>query len=322
MGRAWSVAFCSIVLLVTAGCAAPRNGSQLELTGPTGTTSATTAATPTSDKGLSLDQGPSVAPGTASVEETSTAASLPDCNPNALATHTPGILTIATGQTLSAPWFTGQDPATSDGYEASIARDVATGLGYGSGRVSWVQVDTQQAVAGSTARFDILIDQVREPQSGSDLLDFSTGYYAITDALLMPKQAVDALAGKVPDLTTLRVGAIAGSTGESAAHQRGVTPVIFASSVDGVTALNGGSVDALLLPTPDALSASRSLTSLAVVGQLSPGQWQPDQFHLVLAKDSPLTPCVTAAVDRLRIEGTVDALTQQWITGPLAPQLG
>jgi len=92
--------------------------------------------------------------------------------------------------------------------------------------------------------------------------------------------------------------------------------------VDGVTALNSGSVDALLLPTPDALSASRSLTSLAVVGQLSPGQWQPDQFHLVLAKDSPLTPCVTAAVDRLRIEGTVDALTQQWITGPLAPQLG
>ena len=61
--------------------------------------------------------------------------------------------------------------------------------------------------------------------------------------------------------------------------------------------------------------------ALVVAGQVEPGKWQPDQFHLVLAKGSLLTPCVSAAVDRLRIEGDLDTLTQAFVTGPLAPML-
>jgi len=50
-----------------------------------------------------------------------------------------------------------------------------------------------------------------------------------------------------------------------------------------------------------------------IVGQLPPGN-SPEQFGMVLAKGSPLTPCVSKAVDALRQDGTLSALQQQWLT--------
>lgn len=42
----------------------------------------------------------------------------------------------------------------------------------------------------------------------------------------------------------------------------------------------------------------------------------------MLDKDSPLTGCVSAAVDRLRERGTLAALEQQWIQADgAAPEL-
>ena len=40
----------------------------------------------------------------------------------------------------------------------------------------------------------------------------------------------------------------------------------------------------------------------------------PEQFGLVLDKDSPLTSCVSQAVDALRQDGTLKALTDQWLS--------
>lgn len=331
----WLVVLLPSVLLICAGCARPNSESSAAPIGSASTSTAVISAsgepdpsigpavdTASSSAGRTLfSEVPSAAPGTGTVDETSTAAALPDCTPDALPTRAPGMLTIATGEDLVAPWFIGLDAATSDGYEASVARDVAATLGYDAERVRWMQVDTRLALAGSTADFDVLIDRVRQPESGSDVLAFSTGYYSITDALLVRRASFDALAGTRPDLRALRLGVTSGSSGQAAAQERGMTPTTFDSSQTGLDALIQGAIDGLLLPTPDALAASEGLDSVAVVGQLAPGQWQPEQFHIVLANDSPLTSCVTAAVDRLRIEGTLDALTQRWIT-PLAPVIG
>ena len=38
-----------------------------------------------------------------------------------------------------------------------------------------------------------------------------------------------------------------------------------------------------------------------------------DQFGFVLEKDSPLTPCVDAAVQAITDDGTLDALTTEWL---------
>ena len=49
-----------------------------------------------------------------------------------------------------------------------------------------------------------------------------------------------------------------------------------------------------------------------ILGQLE-GAEAGDSFGLVLDKDSPLTEAVSAAVDRLRENGTLAALEAQWL---------
>ena len=308
--REWSrwapLLLAAAVLAGTGGCAVP-----------TGSDAAASSAS--SGISIAVDTAGSVTAQESTAQE-STAAALPDCTQAVLTTRTPGVLTLATGSPLTPPWFTGTDPATSEGYEADVARKVAATLGFGPGAVTWVTVDPQRAINGAEPDFDVLIDQVRHPDANADQ---SSGYYSITDALVMPKTAAAALAGHAPDLARLQVGVIGGGTGETAIRAAGNrAPMSFAGEQAAVAAVTGGTVKGVVLPTPDALLAVKTDPALAVVGQLPTGRWQPDQFHLVLAKNSPLTPCVSGAVDRLRVEGTLDQLTQKWITSPLAPEIG
>jgi polar amino acid transport system substrate-binding protein len=41
----------------------------------------------------------------------------------------------------------------------------------------------------------------------------------------------------------------------------------------------------------------------------------------VLAKDSPLTDCVSSAVDALREDGILDQINQEWLAQQGAPEL-
>jgi polar amino acid transport system substrate-binding protein len=50
-----------------------------------------------------------------------------------------------------------------------------------------------------------------------------------------------------------------------------------------------------------------------IVGQLPPVEGTPEQFGLVLDKGSPLTECVSFAVDTLREDGTLAELEDQWL---------
>ena len=52
-----------------------------------------------------------------------------------------------------------------------------------------------------------------------------------------------------------------------------------------------------------------------IVGQFPAGTTgEQEQFGLVLDKDSPLTPCVSQAVDELRADGTLAELERQWLS--------
>ena len=51
----------------------------------------------------------------------------------------------------------------------------------------------------------------------------------------------------------------------------------------------------------------------SIIGQLPNTAGAGDQFGLVLPQASPLTARVTAAVDALRANGTLDALADKWL---------
>ncbi len=248
-----------------------------------------------------------------------TAAALPNCTPATLATGTPGVLIVATAAPARAPWFVGAlpaagSPAGGKGYEADLARAVAETLGFRGGQQKWEIVDRAKALQGTARGFDVFLDQVSDSDGATADADLSTGYFSITDAVVVREP--DAATG-TPDFSGKRVGVLSGSTAQAAMLERGVSsPLTFGSPAALASALAGGAVDVAVLPTPDALQVAQPAAGLAVLGQLPSGRSQPDQFHLVLAADSPLTPCVSAAVDRLRIQGTLDDLADEWIGLP------
>ena len=82
---------------------------------------------------------------------------------------------------------------------------------------------------------------------------------------------------------------------------------------DARAALEAGQIDAMVLDTPTAyVAANFYIENSLVVGQL-PAAGVPDQWGLLLAKDSPLTTEVTAAVDTLRENGTLEKLQSEWL---------
>ena len=87
-------------------------------------------------------------------------------------------------------------------------------------------------------------------------------------------------------------------------------------------ALENGQVDALVTDLPTAFyMAAAQLDKGQIVGQLPQSGGAPEQFGLVLDKNSPLTACVSKAVDSLRADGTLDQLVDQWLSQGGAPVL-
>jgi polar amino acid transport system substrate-binding protein len=92
-------------------------------------------------------------------------------------------------------------------------------------------------------------------------------------------------------------------------------PVVFNSNDDAKLALQNGQVDAIVVDLPTAFFITAAeLDNGVIVGQLKNSGNGGDQFGLLLAKDSPLTDCVSQAVDALRKDGTLDDLEQKWLS--------
>ena len=58
-----------------------------------------------------------------------------------------------------------------------------------------------------------------------------------------------------------------------------------------------------------------------IVGQLPLPEGEVEQFGAVLDKGSPLTDCVSQAVDALREDGTLAQLADEWLAQQGAPEL-
>lgn len=243
---------------------------------------------------------------------------LASCTAAGVPTVSPGVLTIATGSPAEPPWFVGNDPANGRGLEAAVAYEIADGLGFPSGRVRWVRVDRAQAAAGETTQFDMDLDQFTAPDPGTTTADYSTGYYSVTDSLLVP--AAEAEPVTIAEVDKLTVGTAPGAG--STAYGMSIGPRgRFNSNQAAIAALVSRAIGGVVMPTPAALAAAKQNSELVVAGQLpSDPSAQPDQFKALLPKDSGLTGCVSATIDRLRAEGTLDSLAQTWI-GPSAPAL-
>ncbi|GKQ38223.1 amino acid ABC transporter substrate-binding protein [Streptomyces sp. A012304] len=240
------------------------------------------------------------------------------CAKGELATKTSGKLTIATDTPAYEPWFKDDKPANGQGFESAVAYAVAEQLGYDKSAVVWQSVPFNKAFAPGEKTFDFDINQVSISDERKKAVDFSSGYYDVRQAVIALKGSKAASAKSIADLKGLKLGAQVGTTSLNYIDDV-VKPTraaaVYAKNDQAKSALRNGQVDAVVtdLPTAFYITAAE-VTDGTIVGQFENRGGTPEQFGLVLDKGSALTPCVTAAVDALRANGTLARIEQQWLS--------
>jgi polar amino acid transport system substrate-binding protein len=247
---------------------------------------------------------------------TPSASGASSCSAESLQTLTTGKLTIATGEPAFYPWVIDDAPESGEGFEAAVAYAVAQQLGFAKEDVVWVRTTFDGAVTPGAKTFDFNLQQFSITEERKAAVDFSSPYYSAPQAVVTYKGS--AIEGKtaIADLKTAKLGvAVATTSLDYVKDQIGVEPQVFNDNAAAVTALINGQIDGIVLDLPSAFYVSAVQIEDGnglILGQL-PSTGEGDNFGLLLAKDSPITSCVSQAVDAIKADGSLDAITATWL---------
>jgi polar amino acid transport system substrate-binding protein len=253
----------------------------------------------------------------------STAAAAADaCARESLQTKTPGTLTVATDSPAFAPYVIDDDPTTGKGFESAVAYAIADQLGFAKDEVTWIRVPFNSTFAPGPKKYDFDVNQVSINAKRQQGADFSSPYYTTPQGVLVAGDSDLASATTIADLKDAQIGVQVGTTSLDAVNEviaPSKQPRVYDTSTDVVRALKNGQVDAIVTDLPTTIYLRDvEVEGSKLVGQFSaPGG---DDWGAVLQKDSPLTACVTQAVDTLRESGELQRITDEWI-GAEAPEL-
>ncbi len=230
---------------------------------------------------------------------------------------TDGKLTIATGEPAYYPYVIDDAPESGEGFEAAVAYAIAEELGFAADDVVWVRTGFDEAIAPGPKSFDFNLQQYTITPERAEQVDFSSAYYAADQAVIAIEGSAAAEATSIADLQGLLIGAATGTTSLAAVEQV-IQPTagaqVFNSNDDAKLALESGQVDAIVVDVPTAFYITGvELDGGIIVGSLPEIEGATDEWGVLLAKDSPLTDAVTAAIDALREDGTLDALIAEWL---------
>ena len=247
------------------------------------------------------------------------------CSPTSLQTLTPNTFTVATGNPAFPPWVVDDKPESGKGYEAAVTYAVAKQLGYTDAQVKWIRTTFDSAIAPGPKKFDVNIQQFSISEDRKKAVDFSSGYYDLTQAVVSYKGSPIEKATTVAALKDAKLGAQLGTTSLQAITDviaPSKKPSVFKDNATAVSALKNHQIDGLVVDLPTAFYISGAeLTDGLIVGQLPNTADQKEQLGFLLAKGSPLTTCVTQAVDALRADGTLAKLQETWLANQGAPVL-
>jgi polar amino acid transport system substrate-binding protein len=233
-----------------------------------------------------------------------------------------GVLTVGTDKPAFPPYFVDDDPSNGQGFESAVAYGIADRMGFTDSQVNWVVVPFNSSYAPGPKRFDFDINQISITPQRAQQVDFSEPYYTTPQAVLVPAGSPFASATSVADLKEAQFGVQVGTTSLEAVESvidPSQQPQVFNDSNDTVRALKSKQVEAIVVDLPTAIYLRDvEVPGSKVVGQFpAPGG---DDWGVVLAKGSRLTPCVNEALGAMRASGELDEITAQWI-GAAAPVL-
>jgi polar amino acid transport system substrate-binding protein len=245
------------------------------------------------------------------------------CDRADLQTVSEGMLTIATGEPAYYPWVIDDKPESGEGFEGAVAYAVAKQLGFDAADVTWVRTTFDSAVTPGEKNFDFNLQQFSITEERKVAVDFSSAYYTAPQAIVSFKGSKIEGATTIEALKAAKLGAAVGTTSLDAIEtQIGSTPQVFNDNAAAVSALKNKQIDGLVVDLPTAFYLSGvEVPNGLIVGQL-PSTGDGDSFGLLLSKGSPITGCVSAAVDAITADGTLAAIEDQWLaSGAGAPVL-
>ena len=256
-------------------------------------------------------------------EETTPAADA--CTPDNLETLSADTLTVGTDSPAYSPWFVDDDPTNGEGYESAVAYAIAEELGYTEDQVEWVTVPFNAVVSPGEKKFDFDVNQVSITEQRAKAVDFSSGYFDVSQVVITNEGSAIDGATSIADLADARLGGQVGTTSYTAITDvigTSEQPAAFDTNDQAVQSLKNGQIDGIVVDLPTAYYRTAvQLDDGMIVGQLPAADGDVEQFGAVLDKDSPLTDCVSQAVDALREDGTLDQIASEWLEQQGAPEL-
>ena len=243
---------------------------------------------------------------------------------------TDGKLTVGTDSPAYAPYFQGgtekgsqwdiNDPNTGKGFESAVAYEIAKRLGFVPDKVTWVVVPFAQSYAPGPKQFDFDINQISYSAKRAQEADFSDSYYDVNQALVVVKGTPIASATSIADLAQYKLATQLGTTSADLIESYiGGTAGTYQTLRDAVAAVNAGQADGIVVDYPTALYMAdpfvQEVKNSTVLAQFPtdavPGG---EHFGTVQAKDSALTPCIDVALQEMKADGTLQAITNQWLS--------
>ncbi|HEY2716885.1 MAG TPA: ABC transporter substrate-binding protein [Solirubrobacterales bacterium] len=272
--------------------------------------------------------GGSDSSGTTAVEGGTTGsakgASAADCTPGKLDTVSEGVLTVATDKPAYPPYFEDDEPANGEGFESAVAYAIGAELGYPKAKVKWTVEPFDSSYAPGEKHFDFDVNEISITPAREKVVDFSAPYYKANQAVVALDGSEASRAKSLADLKDTEIGVQINTTSLSAVEEEiepSSKPEVFNNSNDVVTALKNGQVEAVVVDLPTALYLTAAqVEEASVVGQF--GKASGEEWGALLAKESPLTACVSEAVESLEASGELQKITQRWMSQAAeAPEL-
>lgn len=235
-----------------------------------------------------------------------------------------GVLTLATGEPAFEPWVIDNAPESGEGFEAAVAMAVAAEMGYECDSVVWTRAGFSEAIQPGTKTFDMNIQQFSITEERDENVDFSLPYYTGNQALVGLEGSA-AVGASVADLKGLQLGAQSGTTSLTFITdviEPDSDPLVYDDNSAVKAALEANQIDAAVFDLPTALFVSAvEIEGSSVIGQFTRDTGgQGDELAFVLENESPLKPCVDAAITALTDSGELGEITDQWLEiGDVAP---
>ena len=274
---------------------------------------------------------PSVAPSTAASVPASVAPSAtPDaCAAANLKLTTAGKLTIGTDNpayppyydipaAATKPWELG-DPTDGKGFESAFAYALADKLGFAKADVTWIVVPFDNSFAPGTKKFDLDINQVSFTADRAKAVDMSDGYYTLNQSVVALRANPLAKVTSIAGMKGFKFGAQIGTTSLDTINNV-IAPTaaakVYTTNDDAIAGLKAKQIDGLVVDLPTAFYVTAAqVDNSVIVGQFpAPTGADAEHFSVVLAKGSSLTSCVNAAIAAMKADGSLDAITKEWLS--------